>query len=256
MKKIYLDKIVNFLFPSEHNYSTDIKLNDFILDNFKHKEDSKELLVLCPPWHIGLTATRILRSKLKKENISYLEFSLHQDIISCDYKTTGKLVKKSIEIMISRIDYYKKKYNFKKIHILGISLGCLFAINVVKEIEEVDKLILSTPGHSFSRVFWFGHATRKMVEVLQANNVSLKTIQEEWKEVDGLVNISKLKNKNIIILLSKSDLIIRYEFGEKLIEELNNAKIYPRVFLNKNLGHYGTSLLLLFNPKKYIFPKF
>jgi len=253
MGKIYFDKIINFLFPSEHNYNTSIKLNDFILDKFTYKKNSKELLVLCPPWHVGLTATRILRKKLKRENISYLEFNLHQDIISCDYKTTGKLVKKTIEIMINKINYYKKEHNFKKIHIVGISLGCLFAINVAKEIEEVEKLILSTPGHSFSRSFWFGYDTKKMVEVLQADNVTLKQIEKEWKEVDGLSNTIKLKNKRIFILLSKSDIIVRYEFGEKLIEELNKLKIYPRVYLNKNLGHYGTSVLLLINPKKYIF---
>jgi len=49
MGKIYFDKIINFLFPSEHNYNTSIKLNDFILDKFTYKKNSKELLVLCPP---------------------------------------------------------------------------------------------------------------------------------------------------------------------------------------------------------------
>ena len=61
--------------------------------------------------------------------------------------------------------------------------------------------------------------------------------------------VLNLKKEKVIIFNSKSDLIVPYERSRNLIQLMKKRKIYPKVYTNKNLGHYLSILKFYFSKK-------
>jgi predicted esterase len=249
---IYLDKIIHFFFKSKHNFNKEVILNDFIIKTEEIKK--KEVLcVFCPPWHIGRFATAFLRKRLYKKNYSYLTYDIHPDVFSSDYISTKKYLEEIISKINKDVIFYKKKHNFKKIYIIGISLGCLYAINVAVKNKYIDKVILASPGYSLQDSVWTGYTTKNIKNTMIHNyNITYKKLKKEWTVLSPYDNIEKLKDKEVLIFASKRDCLTSYKGALKLIKILEENKVNLKKQINTHLGHYATIAKFLLFPKKYI----
>ncbi len=61
--------------------------------------------------------------------------------------------------------------------------------------------------------------------------------------------IEGVKDKNIKIILSRSDRIIPYKFGKKLAIEIKQNIANTEIVENTFLGHYGTIVSFCLNPR-------
>lgn len=232
---IYLDKIIHFFFKSKHNYNREVILNDFVKKKIEFK-NKDVLCVFCPPWHIGRFATTFLRKRLYKKKYSFLTYDIHPDVFSSDYISTRRYLEKIISKINRDINFYKKKYNFKKIYIIGISLGCLYAIN-----------------YSLEDSLWTGYTTQNIKYAMIENyNINYKILSDEWKSLSPYEKIKNLKNKEVVIFASKRDCLTSYKGALKLINILEKNKINLKKKINLYLGHYATIAKFLLFPKKYI----
>jgi hypothetical protein len=246
------DRFVNIVFPSVHNLRKKVILKDYIKEDFTYYPDSKVLCVLCPPWHVSKPTTAIVRHTLKRYKYSYLTYDIHPDIISPDYIGTKKYLKEIIKKMQEDIRKYDKKYKFIDIHIVGFSFGSLYAINVANKIKKISKVILITVGNSFAECLYDCISTSEMRDRLIELGISQRKYNNCLKEFNPEENIFGLKNKDVRIVISRQDQIIKYKYGLKLIQKMRKAGINPQVIVNQNQGHYGTNIKFLLHPNKFL----
>jgi predicted esterase len=249
---IYLDKIIHIFFKNRHNFNKKVILKNYIKKEFILRNNDT-LCVFCPPWHQGRFATSFLRYRLKKKDYSFLTYDIHSHVLSTDYKRTREYILKVIETISKDITDYNKKYNFKNIIIIGISLGCLYALNVSIKNKEINKVILASPGYSLEHSILTGYSTNRLNHLtIDSYGIAYKKLQKEWKDLAPYHKIKNLKNKEITIFLSKKDCINAYEGAQKLINILKKNKVKVKTEINNHLGHYGTIIRFLLFPRKYI----
>ena len=247
-----LDRFINIVFPSVHNLRKKVVLNNYVKEDFTYYPESKVLCVLCPPWHISKATTAIVRHKLKKYKYSYLTYDIHPDIISTDYISTKRYLREIIKKIQTDIKKYDKKYKFIDIHIIGFSFGSLYATNVANKIKKISKVILVTIGNSIAECLYDCISTSEMRDRLIEYGVSEKKYNNYLKEFNPEENISGLKNKDIRIIISRSDQVIKYKYALKFIQKLRVNGINPQVIVNQNQGHYGTNIKFLLHPNKFL----
>jgi len=245
------DLIGTTLFPSEHNYNTKVILNNYITKKLTVRK-SDTLCVLCPPWHVGELSLSIIKHKLKKRNFSFLSYNFHPDVLSVDYKSTRKYILNIIDTILKDIKTYKKKYKFKKVYLIGFSLGCLYALNVAVRDKDIKKIILSGASISLADAVWTGLTTKKIKEVMiEQFGLTLSKLDKYWKPLN-VNNIKNLKDKEIHLLISKNDRLTRFNSAMKLVNKFKKNKVDINLHINKYLGHYGTCAKLLLFPGKYL----
>jgi len=244
-----LDIIINQFYPDFHNLRNKVILNNYIKKDFTYHKHSKVLCVLCPPWHVSKISTLIIRRNLREYNYSYLTYDIHPDIISPDYKSTKRYLTQIIKQIKSDIKKIDNKHKFKEIHIIGFSIGSLYAINVANKIEKVNKITLVTIGNSFAACLYDSVCTSEIKEKLIEQGMTEKKYNDYMKEFNPEENISGLKNKEIKIILSKLDQVLKYKYGLKQIQKMRKVGINPQVFVNKDKGHYRTNIKFLLHPK-------
>jgi len=247
-----LDRFVNIVFPSVHNLRKKVILKNYIKEDFTYYPDSKVLCVLCPPWHISRATTTIVRHTLKRYKYSYLTYDINPDFLSPDYMNTKKYLKEIINKIQTDIQKYDNKHKFIDIHIVGFSFGSLYAINVANKNKKISKVILITIGNSIADCLFDSISTSEMRDVLLEQGISKKKYNNILKEFNPEENISNLKNKDIRIIISRKDQVIKYKYGLKLIQKMRSKGINPQVVDNQNQGHYGTNIKFLLYPNKFL----
>lgn len=121
-----------------------------------------------------------------------------------------------------------------------MSLGCVNAAMVANKNPRVNTLILVVPGNSLAESLWRGIGTTKLKQQIKKHGISLEKLEKDWKDLAPENNISGLVGKNIEIHISKSDKVIPYNNGYDLIKDMRRTGLKPKIFKNKNLGHYLT----------------
>jgi len=246
------DRFVNIVFPSIHNLKTKVILKDYIKEKFTYYPDSKVLCVLCPPWHVSKATTTIVRHTLKRYKYSYLTFDINPDIVSPDYMSTKKYLREVINKIQEDIKKYDKKYKFIDIHIVGFSFGSLYAVNVANKNKKISKVILITVGNSIADCLFDSISTTEMRDILLEQGITKSRYNNILKQFNPEENISGLKNKDVRIIISRKDQIIRYRYGLKLIQKMRQKGVNPQVIVNQNQGHYGTNAKFLIHPNKFL----
>ena len=222
---------------------------------FIHNQEDK-LYVVIPYCKASLSQApmRVLSERIVKAGYSCLSYEFPTNILSQDiYKTREAFlkIKKDIRKEIKRI---KKFYTFKEITIIGISLGCVNATMIADNNKDIDNICLVVPGDSLAFCLWNGVATVDIKEKIEKQNISLKTLERVWKKLAPKNNLSYQKNKHIEIYISRTDDVIPYESGKRLVEEMKKKGLNPEIFTNNKLGHYLTPVKFIlsknFNQKK------
>jgi hypothetical protein len=247
------DKFVNIVAPSKHNLSTKtIIKGNYIEKEFNYVYKSKILFVMAPPWHASKLSTWVIRDKLKRLDYSYLSYFVHPDILNPDYKNSKKYILNLIDVMVKDIDHYSRKYKFNEVHIAGFSIGSLYATIVANRCKQVNKVVLVTIGAPLGDILYDSICTMDIKKIFIKNKVTTRELNRYWKEINPENNINNLKGKEIRIVISTSDQVIKYKYAFRFIKKLEKEGISPIIIKNKNQGHYGTIIHFLLNPKKYL----
>ncbi|MBI1934877.1 hypothetical protein HYS31_00405 [Candidatus Woesearchaeota archaeon] len=79
------------------------------------------------------------------------------------------------------------------------------------------------------------------------SGIQLHSLKMHWKEISPANNVNNLKNKDLMILLSKNDEVVKYKYGMDFLKVLEKEKIRYKAEVDYLLGNY------LFNVKQLAF---
>ena len=209
---------------------------------------SKELYVLVPPWHSKFDCYRIVRSKIKSMGYSYLEYKINSSLLSSDYQTTKKEFNAITHRIVSDIHNLKEDFKFVEIVIVGVSIGCIETMMVANNNHDITKVILVVPGNCLAESMWEGVRTANIRKIFEHKSFTLDFLKHNWKTLAPENNLEGLKDKKIEIYLSKSDAVIPYKLGYKLVLAMRDKGLKPLLKENKLLGHYGTAISFFLHP--------
>ena len=150
--------------------------------------------------------------------------------------------------MLEEINHFKKKYNLIKIDLIGLSIGCVGALLVANNNPDVRRIELVAPGNCLAESVWYGIRTINLRRDYEKRGITMDFLKKHWKNLAPENNLNGLEGKEISVYISKSDQIIPYKLGHKLVEKMHEKGLKPKVFVNKFRGHYGTVVGFLLKP--------
>jgi len=218
----------------------DINLETLLNRKFYHTQDSRDLYIIIPLSEKGLDYLFRLRTKIKKERASCLEYSLSSEILSTDTQKTLTHFYFIKQQIVNDIKKFKQQYKFTKIHLIGISMGCVTTLMIANHNSSINKIILLVPGSCLAESMWKSIKTQHLKRSIESRKKNLKNLKREWNSLAPKNNLGELKNKKIFIYLSRADKIIPSELGKHLVKAMRRKNLSPTVYGNKHLGHYGT----------------
>lgn len=233
-------------------FNKKVSLDKLIKKKFTFKKESKKMVVVMPPWNGRFFYNFFLRRNLLKKGFSVLEYDFTKEILSTDWKFTRDSFEYIRRSVVKDVDIFKKKYGFLEIKMVGVSLGCCNAPMCANSSRHIDELLLVAPGHCLAECVWKGIATQAIKREYQNKGISLENLIGYWKTIAPVNNIDKMKDKKVCIFLSKTDSIIPFYSGKKLLKELRFLGVDVSCEINRNLGHYLTTVDFYLNPEKYL----
>lgn len=217
---------------------------------FFHGKSSK-LYVVTPYWSAKMSefSIRLLKRRILNAGHSCLIYQFPVKILSGNIYLTEEYFKEIKKDVRKDIKIFRSKYNFTEVIVIGMSLGCVNAPMISNDNPDVDGLILIVPGDSLAEGLWYGIGATKIKSLIKKHNINFQELEKDWKDLAPRNNIDNLFGKNIEIYISKSDEVIPYKTGSKLVKEMKDRGLNPLVIKNKNLGHYLTILKFIFLKK-------
>lgn len=221
-----------------------IKTSDGIKIAINHfKSDKEQVLVIANGW----TMSKDSRFISEMANL----FSEAFDVISFDFRGHGKssgiytFTSKEPEDLKSVVDYANKFY--KKVYLIGFSLGGAISIIHSASTEIIDRLIIVSAPHSFAKIknfMWIKdfiqNPFKKYELKIWAKLRPSPIIRKKIKPIDV---VDKIKIPTLFIV-GDSDTIIHPDDTKSLF---NKAKCEKKLELFENCNHAED---LLYQEKK------
>lgn len=234
------DKVMIKILPEVKDNLNPKRLRDYIKKEYGGNKESKRIYIILGGWHEIHWLSDILKKKILNRKYSYLHYKIKPEILSAKagltYKSFESIKKKVIA------DIKKIKDKFSEIIVIGTSLHAISAPMIVNNCKEIDKIILVCPGHCLAESLWNGVRTQNLKDAFVKKGINLKKLKQIWKDLAPENNINKMNGKEVVIYNSKSDKVIPYWCGNRLIKKMRKIGINPIVNTNKYLGHYLTIL--------------
>ncbi|MEI6553919.1 MAG: hypothetical protein WCO09_05120 [bacterium] len=211
--------------------------------------DSEELYILIPPLHYDYDYYRVIKKRISSKGSACVEYKIDSSLLSADVQETIKQFKTVSDKVVLDIASLKLHYGFKKVVIIGVSIGCVQTMMIADKCSNISRIILVVPGNCLAESVWKGVRTQNIRRVLESRGVSMDGLKSAWAELAPENNLTNLVGKDITVYLSMADMVIPYEQGQKLIEGMKRQGLCPIIVKNKHLGHYVTALRFYLSPK-------
>lgn len=206
---------------------------------FDYVKGSKVLYINIPGWRTSFSDSNNLRKRVIKKGFSCLDYHFPKGILSPDARATRKNILETKKVIMKDVIRYKKEYRFRKIAVVGTSLGVVPALLASNGNKDVNKIVLVVPGYNLAEALWTGIATKRLKNKFQKEGINLRKLKKIWGDLNLSDNINKLKGKEIFVYISRADKVIDYSQGKKFLSALKK-RYRVKSYINKDLGHYLT----------------
>lgn len=233
-----------------HKFRQNEKQNFILNENNLLKQIKKRLIissksdilyVIFLPWGSKIEDGSKLQNFFENK-VSFLIYEFPSEILSNNIDLTTRCFKIIRDKVLKDLNKLDKYHRFSSINFIGINLGCVNALMISNIFHNINSIILITPGHCLAESLWKGIATEHIKHELEREGVKLKDLEYSWRELAPKNNLNNLKKTNIFVYLSKSDEIVPYDCGRKLIQSMKSRGLNPVIKENLFLGHYLTIL--------------
>ncbi|WP_299820654.1 dienelactone hydrolase-related enzyme [uncultured Jannaschia sp.] len=131
---------------------------------------------------------------------------------------------------------------YKKVSVLGMSLGSWVAGLVASHEPMIGKAVLLLTAGSLADMVWTGRATRHIRASLEGK-VELSELRKAWAPLSLESYSGQLARSDLALqlVLAERDTVVLPQVSRQLIETLNRSGATPKV-LNLDCGHYSLSL--------------
>jgi pimeloyl-ACP methyl ester carboxylesterase len=221
-----------------------------IKKKFTYAKNSKELFIIFPPWTGRFYLNTLLRKYISRKNCSVLEYEFPKQILSANWKKVLENFLFIKQQTLSDVSALKQKYEFERINVIGISLGCINACMIANNNIDVKKLHLILPGHCLAESLWEGESTQEIRDDLD-DNYNLSNLKEYWRDLAPENNIDNLKIDDISVFLSEADKSIPFDHGKRFLEQLQSYNYPIEYKIAKHLKHSFAAIFFYLLPSKF-----
>lgn len=238
-------------FPSD--LSTDIPPNNTVWAKVTDSGARDHALVIFHHWNARSRQTHLARF-LSRRGITVVEMVLpyhfersRPGAAHADFMLSANLGR-SLQSMRQAIQdgralvHELKGQGYRKISVLGMSLGAWVAGLVAAHDSSVTKASLFLPGGSLADMVWSGRATRMIRKSLETK-ITVSELNRAWGPVNLENYADKLARKDLDlqIVMAKRDKVVLPELSQSFLSRLTQAGATPN---SKTLGcgHYSLGL--------------
>jgi len=213
-------------------------------------EKNKKVIFLLTGWGNKIFQHIFVIKVLTERGYRCIVYEYDKEILSSDIAKTVKNFFKVKKDILNSIKLLKNQ-GIKEFSVFGTSLGSVLTFLVANNSKEIKKLVVNLTGADLAEVVWSWDNVRgsNIKKELIARNIDLLKLKNSWKILSPINNIKNLKDKKILIYISKKDELIPYRQSLQLIDQLKYLDCQIKVVTNKHLNHIlsGTKNLLKFN---------
>jgi len=213
-------------------------------------EKNKKVIFLLTGWGNKIFQYIFVIKVLTERGYRCIVYEYDKEILSSDIAKTVKNFFKVKKDILNSIKLLKNQ-GIKEFSVFGTSLGSVLTFLVANNSKEIKKLVVNLTGADLAEVVWSWDNVRgsNIKKELIARNIDLLKLKNSWKILSPINNIKNLKDKKILIYISKKDELIPYRQSLQLIDQLKYLDCQIKVVTNKHLNHIlsGTKNLLKFN---------
>lgn len=213
---------------------------------------NKKVVFLFAGWHSKLWMYWLFSKILSSNGYYCITYAYDNDVFSPDTQKTTKHLNEIKDDVLSKIKKLKNEGR-NEFYIFGTSLGSMIALMVADKSPDISKIILNTIGIDISETVWgWNNIYPEFKKKLIKQNLTLEKLKKVWSPITPANNINNLKNKKILIYLSKKDEVIPYDLGKSLVIEFEKKNYNYNLVINKNLKHTYTGIFNLINARHYL----
>lgn len=145
-----------------------------------------------------------------------------------------RLMTEAIDAVIENVKNDMKSHTVAGVY--GISLGTMFAYNVMK-LDGVDKALFSAGGCPLLRAVWDVPADGPARRNFLKNGYDRSSVQKLWKDYDITPNPRDLEGKELLLMVSKDDQVIPYDFVSENIKVWQGSGGLFKILTTRRLSH-------------------
>jgi len=184
--------------------------------------------------------------QLNKRGYSCVVYDYGLDFL---FNATLQLWKKFFDEIISdaqkRIKKLKQK-NVTNFYSYGASMGTLVANKLTRDAKEISHVILNmTYGDVADNIFTY-RGVKKAKESFLKQGVDREELRRNIFYMDPIKTAKELKNKKILLQLSRYDRVLLYEQTKYTLEAFRKNNLDFEYEESKIGGHYLTGIINLF----------
>lgn len=136
-----------------------------------------------------------------------------------------------------RLEKYRKK-GVSGFFAYGVSMGTLFANKFTRDTVEIRHVVLNLTYGDIAQNIWTYRGVRKSKLNLISQGIDEAGLREAIEYVDPIANAGKLKNKKVLLYLSRADKVIVFEQTEYTKKAFEAAELDMEYVEHKRLGHF------------------
>ncbi|TIV10773.1 MAG: dienelactone hydrolase-related enzyme, partial [Mesorhizobium sp.] len=235
-------------FPSD--ISTDIEENNVVWAKITESGSFDQAMVIFHHWNAS-ARNRQIANFFSRRGITVVEIampyhfersrpgSLHADyMLSPNLGRTIQSVRQGV-LDGRKLIRWLKSEGYRKVSVLGMSLGSWVAGLIAAHDQAVSKAALFLTAGSLADMVWTGRATRLIRDSLEPE-IELTDLRRAW----GPLNLENYAHSvarpdlDLHVVLAKRDKVVLPELSKKFMRRLKDAGARPNI-LELNCGHYS-----------------
>jgi predicted esterase YcpF (UPF0227 family) len=148
-----------------------------------------------------------------------------------------KYLPEAVDAVVEQVN--EDKLTHKVAGVYGVSLGSLFAYNVLKQ-PGIDKAIFNTGGVSMAKTLWTAPRLAGEKAAMIHSGFGYEDIKDAWDSYDVGPEADGLEHKKLLVMDSVSDPVISYEDAKAHVQSWQEQGIDARILTTHGLNHGHT----------------
>jgi len=204
-----------------------------------YNPDGKNLYVIFLPWHSGGDIPwKWLSRRIIRRNNAVIEYRWTDSTLSADAEYTLKAYKFIAGQIVKEFSEITRQHEYGRVNLIGMSLGNVILSLVASQLNNFDRVTMICTASSLAKSLWYGNKTREIYYEMIERKVTLFDLKKVWRDIEPINHIGVFRNKNVRVVVSKTDTSIPARFQVEYVEQAKKQIKHLKVKTTR-LGHYG-----------------
>ncbi len=205
-------------------------------EQFCRVETSQRLTIVFGFWNAPARSLLQIVKRINAQGSDVLLFDLNPNIL---YQQPA-CVRRSFEVLVNDATASAGRlidtYRYTSIDLLGFSLGNV-PLCVVAQKLQFRTATMVVPVSNIAICLWEGLRTQGLRNALVERNVTLETLQNEWRTLAPAHYANVFRSHHVTVYLAKKDKFIPYTYGLEFVSALEHQGVEPTVITSRITGH-------------------